>query len=63
MVQPPLKPVALNPKPDDRELDAKRLALHAQSPALVTTDEILLGMQMGNIILAAALGLLTRTER
>ena len=35
MVQPPLKPVALNPKPDDRELDAKSLALQAQSPALV----------------------------
>ena len=63
MVQPPLKPVALNPKPDDRELDAKRLALQAQSPALVTTDEALLGMQMGNIILAAGLGLLTRTKR
>ena len=59
----PLKPVPFNPKPDDRELDAKLLALQAQSPALVTTDEALLGMQMGNIILAAGLGLLTRTKR
>ena len=58
----PLKPVPLNPKPNDRELDAKRLALQAQSPALVGADEALLGMQMGNIILAAVYGV-RRVER
>ena len=62
MVKQPSEPRAFNPKPDDRELDAQRLALQAQSPALVTTDEALLGMQMGNLIYAAVFGI-GRQER
>jgi hypothetical protein len=62
MVSHPLKPVAFDPKPDDRELDAKRLRLEAPRADLVEADPMLLGMQIGNLIYAAVFGV-ARRER
>lgn len=63
MIQPPCKPVAFDPKPDDRELDAKRLSLEPIRAELVGADPVLLGMQMGNMILAAVYGVRRNDER
>ena len=53
----PLKPVAFDPKPENRELDAKRLALNPPRQELVDADQVLLGMQIGNVIYAAVFGI------
>jgi hypothetical protein len=52
----------LDPKPDECELHPERLRLEALRLEPTWTDEALLGMQMGNLILAAVYGV-TRVER
>ena len=72
-----MKPHALNPvrdeiepqpelaalERDERDLGPQRLGFESPGAELVDADTVLLGLQIGNIILAAGLGLLTRTER
>jgi hypothetical protein len=55
--------VSLDAKPNERELDAQRLNLESPRASLIDTDPFLLGMRMGNILYAAAFGLLKRIER
>ena len=53
MVRHPFQPYALTPKTDERELHPEYLGLDLPGAELVSADEVLLGLQMGNLILAA----------
>lgn len=60
MASNPLQPVSFDAKSHQCELDAERLALEPPRVNLVDADPMLLGMRMGNILYAAAFGLLRR---
>jgi hypothetical protein len=56
------EPFPLDSEPNECELDTQRLHLEPPGPSLIDTDPFLLGMRMGNILYAAAFGLLKRIE-
>jgi hypothetical protein len=62
MVKHHFEPFPLDPKPDECELHPERLRLEALRLEPTWTDEALLWMQMGNLILAAVYGV-KRVER
>ena len=49
MAQPPYKPCALNPKPDERELHAERCDLKPPRAELITAD-IEQGLRIANAL-------------
>ena len=53
MVMHPLKPVALDPKVDERQLDAERLPLQASRAELVEADQIVQMLWAMNTVMAA----------